>query len=304
MVHQPVLYQEVIHALQPRSGGFYVDGTLGAGGHAAGILEASSPDGKLLGLDLDPAALELARERLARFQDRAILRQGSYSEIKEHLNNLKLDKVDGLLLDLGLSSMQLDTPERGFSFRFEGPLDMRFDPGQLVTAGDLVNNLPEKDLADLIYRYGEEKQSRKIARVIAANRPIETTTELADLIQGEIGQTRSGIHPATRTFQALRIAVNQELENLRQVLQDGLDILKEGGRLAVISFHSLEDRMVKEVFRRESQDCVCPPELPICACDHKAKIREISRRPIRPDEQEIKTNPRSRSAKLRAAEKL
>jgi 16S rRNA (cytosine1402-N4)-methyltransferase len=304
MVHQPVLYQEVIHALQPRSGGFYVDGTLGAGGHAAGILEASSPDGKLLGLDLDPAALELARERLARFQDRVILRQGSYSEIKQHLNNLNLDKVDGLLLDLGLSSMQLDTPERGFSFRFEGPLDMRFDPGQLVTAGDLVNNLPENDLADLIYRYGEEKQSRKIARVIAANRPIETTTELADVIQGEIGRTRSGIHPATRTFQALRIAVNQELENLRQVLQDGLDILKEGGRLAVISFHSLEDRMVKEVFRRESRDCVCPPELPICACDHEAKIKEISRRPIRPDGQEVKANPRSRSARLRAAEKL
>jgi 16S rRNA (cytosine1402-N4)-methyltransferase len=304
MAHQPVLYQEVIHALQPRSGGFYVDGTLGAGGHAAGILEASSPDGKLLGLDLDPAALELARERLARFQDRVLLRQGSYSEIKQHLNNLGRNEVDGFLLDLGLSSMQLDTPERGFSFRFEGPLDMRFDPGQLVTAGDLVNNLPENDLADIIYRYGEEKQSRKIARVIAANRPIETTTELAEVIQDEIRRSGSGIHPATRTFQALRIAVNQELENLQKVLQDGLDILNEGGRLAVISFHSLEDRLVKEVFRRESQDCVCPPELPICACDHQARIKEISRRPIRPDEQEIKDNPRSRSARLRAAEKL
>jgi 16S rRNA (cytosine1402-N4)-methyltransferase len=200
--------------------------------------------------------------------------------------------------------MQLDTPERGFSFRFEGPLDMRFDPGQLVTAGDLVNNLPENDLADIIYRYGEEKQSRKIARVIAANRPIETTTELAEVIQDEIRRSGSGIHPATRTFQALRIAVNQELENLQKVLQDGLDILNEGGRLAVISFHSLEDRLVKEVFRRESQDCVCPPELPICACDHQARIKEISRRPIRPDEQEIKDNPRSRSARLRAAEKL
>lgn len=304
MTHQPVLYHEVIHALQPRSGGFYVDGTVGAGGHAAGILEASRPDGRLLGLDLDPEALRLARERLEPYQERVILQQGSYPDIKQHLNNLNQTKVDGFLLDLGLSSMQLDSPDRGFSFRFEGPLDMRFDPGQLVTAGDLVNKLPEKDLADLIYRYGEEKLSRKIARVIAANRPIESTTELAELIGKAIGRTGSRIHPATRTFQALRIAVNEELENLQTALNAGLEILNPGGRMVVIAFHSLEDRIVKNFFRRESRDCVCPPGLPICACDHQAQIREISRRPIRPDEQEMEENPRSRSARLRAAEKL
>lgn len=304
MTHQPVLYHEVLHAMQPRSGGFYVDGTVGAGGHAAGILEASRPDGKLLGLDLDPAALQLARERLEPFHDRVILRQGSYTEAAQHLNNLNQKAIDGFLLDLGLSSMQLDSSERGFSFRFEGPLDMRFNPDQLVTAGDLVNNLPEKDLADLIYRYGEEKQSRAIARNILSARPISTTTELAEIIRKTVGWTKSGIHPATRTFQALRIAVNQELDNLENALQTGLDILNTGGRMVVISFHSLEDRIVKTFFRRESRDCVCPPELPVCACDHQAQLKEISRRPIRPDKEEIGQNPRARSARLRAAEKI
>lgn len=304
MSHQPVLFQEVIHSLQPTSGGYYVDGTVGAGGHAAGILEASEPDGQLLGLDVDPSALALAEKRLDPYSDRVHLFQGSYTEIPRYLNNLNWNQIDGCLLDLGLSSMQLDRPERGFSFRAEGPLDMRFDPTGLVTAEDLVNNLSRVDLANLIYRYGEERYSRKIADAIVANRPLTTTRELAELISSVIGGTRTGKHPATRTFQALRIAVNEELESLKRVLPAVLEVLRPGGRLAVIAFHSLEDRIVKEFFRRESKDCICPASLPICACSHQAVIKEISRRPIRPEQEEIKSNPRARSARLRVAEKF
>ncbi len=304
MLHTPVLYQEIIHALQPTSQGFYVDGTVGTGGHAYGILKASSPDGKLLGLDLDPQALKVARKGLMEFGDRVILIRSSYTALRSHLNNLDWNTVDGILLDLGLSSLQLDQPERGFSFRHAGPLDMRYDPSQQVTAADLVNNLPREELANLIYRYGEERNSRKIADAIVANRPLETTQELALLIARVIGTKPDSIHPATRTFQALRIAVNNELENLKNALPTALDSLNSGGRLAVIAFHSLEDRIVKTFFRRESQDCICPPQLPVCRCDHQAQLKEISRRPIRPSEKEREENPRSRSAKLRVAEKL
>lgn len=304
MHHTPVLYQEIIHALQPESQGYYVDGTVGTGGHAYGILKASAPAGHLLGLDLDPQALEIARERLQTFEDRVILRRGSYTELRSHLNNLAWQTVDGILLDLGLSSLQLDRPQRGFSFAEEGPLDMRFDPDQELTAADIVNTLPREELANLIYRYGEERNSRKIADAIVANRPLETTQELASLITRIIGADRGSLHPATRTFQALRIAVNKELENLKTVLPIALESLHSGGRLAVIAFHSLEDRIVKEFFRRESQDCICPPRLPVCACDHEAQLKEISRRPIRPSEDEQDENPRSQSAKLRVAEKL
>jgi len=302
--HYPVLYQEVITSLQPVSGGRYVDGTVGAGGHAAGILDASAPEGRLLGLDLDEEALELAAERLKKFGDRVILQQGSYADIRQHLNNLNWERVEGFLVDLGLSSMQLDQPQRGFSFQKEGPLDMRFDRDQLVTAGDLVNNLPRDDLADVIYRYGEERLSRKIARAIVEHRPLHTTRELAEVIQDAVGRYSGRIHPATRTFQALRIAVNNELENLQRALPAALEVLSPGGRLAVIAFHSLEDRLVKHYFRRESQDCICPPQLPVCACDHQAQLREISPKPIRPGDQEVQDNPRSRSARLRVAEKL
>lgn len=304
MFHQSVLYQEVIQSLQPASGGYYVDGTVGAGGHAAGILEACEPDGQLLGLDLDPAALALAENRLTPYGDRVHLFQGSYTDIPRYLNILEWKQIDGCLLDLGLSSMQLDRPERGFSFQEEGPLDMRFDPAGLVTAEDLVNNLPRADLANLIYRYGEERYSRKIADAIVAKRPVRTTRELAELISSVVGWGESGKHPATRTFQALRIAVNEELEAVRIVLPAVLKVLRPGGRFAVIAFHSLEDRIVKKFFRRESKDCICPASLPICACDHQAAIKEISRRPIRPEPEEIKTNPRARSARLRVAEKL
>lgn len=304
MSHEPVLYREIIHALQPISNGLYVDGTLGAGGHAFGILEASSPEGRLLGLDLDPTALSLAQERLEPFGDRAILIQDSYLALERHLNNLNWDAIDGLVLDLGLSSMQLDTPEKGFSFREDGPLDMRFDPTSHTTAADLINELPEKELADIIYRYGEERYSRKIARSIVAERPFYTTQELAALISKVIGHRRAHIHPATRTFQALRIAVNQELESVETVLPIALGVLKPGGRLAVIAFHSLEDRIVKQFCKRESKDCICPSELPICICDHKATLRELSRRPIYPDASEIERNPRARSARLRVVEKI
>jgi len=304
MQHIPVLFHEVLDTLNLIPGGLYVDGTVGAGGHAQGILKAISPDGKLLGLDRDPAALEIAESRLAEFGNRVVLIHSSYSGLKSHLNNLSWKAVDGILLDLGLSSMQLDNPERGFSFRKAGPLDMRFDPSQPFSAADLVNESSKDDLADLIFRYGEERYSRKIAEAIIANRPLEDTQELADIIESAIRNTPSRIHPATRTFQALRIAVNQELKALEAFLPTALESLNPGGRLAVIAFHSLEDRIVKQFFRKESKDCICPLEIPQCVCGHKKQLKEINRRPIRPEDKEISENPRSRSAKLRVAEKI
>ncbi|MCK4490769.1 MAG: 16S rRNA (cytosine(1402)-N(4))-methyltransferase RsmH [Anaerolineales bacterium] len=304
MQHVPVLFHEVLDTLALIPGGLYVDGTVGAGGHAQGILKAISPDGKLLGLDRDPAALEIAESRLAEFGNRVVLIHSSYSDLKLHLNNLNWKSVDGILLDLGLSSMQLDNPERGFSFRKSGPLDMRFDTSQPFSAADLVNESSKDDLADLIFRYGEERYSRKIADAIIANRPLEDTQELADIIESAIRNKPSRIHPATRTFQALRIAVNQELKALEAFLPTALDALNPGGRLAVIAFHSLEDRIVKQFFRKESKDCICPPEIPQCVCEHKKQLKEINRRPIRPEDKEILDNPRSRSAKLRVAEKI
>lgn len=303
MQHQPVLYHEIIHALQPKNEGFYVDGTLGAGGHARGILEACAPDGRLLGLDVDPQALALARETLAPYGERARLIQASYTSLVELLHEIGWEKVDGILLDLGLSSMQLDTPERGFSFQQDAPLDMRFDPASPTTAADLVNTLSQAELADLIYRYGEERASRRIAQAIVRARPLRTTRQLAAVIESVLPR-RGHVHPATQTFQALRIAVNQELDRVENVLPQAAAALRSGGRLAIISFHSLEDRIVKEYFRRESRDCVCPPKQPVCTCGHKATLKEIARKPIAPGEAEVKANPRARSAKLRIAEKL
>jgi len=302
--HLSVLYHDTILALKPHSPGRYVDATVGAGGHAAGILEASSPEGRLLGLDRDPQALELASQRLSVFGDRAILRQASYTTLLEQLKALGWSGVQGVLMDLGVSSMQIDTPERGFSFQTEGPLDMRFDPTQPTTAADLVNQLSETDLADLIFEYGEERNSRRIARAIIQARPIQTTTQLANVIQKAARGERGKIHPATRTFQALRIAVNEELKGLADTLPQAVAALAPGGRLAIISFHSLEDRIVKQFMRRESRDCICPPEQPVCICGHKASIQEITRRPIVASEEEIAANSRARSARLRVAEKL
>lgn len=301
--HLPVLYQEIIHALRPESPGCYIDGTVGAGGHASGILETSAPGGHLLGLDVDPQALELAFRRLAVYGERAVLVQASYTRIAEQMALLGWTQVQGVVLDLGVSSMQLDTPQRGFSFRADGPLDMRFSPTNPTTAADLVNTLDEAELADLIWRYGEDRMSRKIARAIIQARPIYTTGQLAEVAARAAGGKSGKIHPATRTFQALRIAVNEELKALEETLPQAIAALAPGGRLAVISFHSLEDRIVKQFMRRESRDCICPPEQPVCTCGHIASLIEVTRHPIEPGEAEQQSNPRARSARLRVAEK-
>jgi len=302
--HVSVLYQHIISALRPKSPGFYVDATIGAGGHALGILESSAPDGQLLGLDVDPRALEISLQRLSLYKDRIHLVHTSYTELRNALLTIGWDHVDGIVIDLGVSSMQIDSPERGFSFQKNGPLDMRFNPSQPVSAEDIVNSYAESELADLIWRYGEERNSRRIARAIVQGRPLHTTLDLANVIL-KVSHARPGaIHPATRTFQALRIAVNRELEGLEAFLPQAIQSLSSGGRLAVISFHSLEDRIVKQYFRLESRDCICPPEQPVCNCGHHALIREITRHPITAEESEISGNVRARSAKLRIVEKL
>jgi 16S rRNA (cytosine1402-N4)-methyltransferase len=301
--HLPVLYHDIIHALRPKSPGRFVDATVGAGGHAFGILEASEPDGQLLGFDLDPQALVLADQRLSIYRGRYTLVQASYTRLLEQLSRLKWDAVEGIVIDLGVSSMQLDSPQRGFSFREDGPLDMRFSPDQPLSAADLVNKMPEKELADILWKYGEEQQSRRIARAIIQARPIQTTTELAGIIKRAVGRSQGRLHPATRSFQAIRIAVNSELQSIEDFLPQAISALTPGGRIAVISFHSLEDRIVKQYFRRESRDCICPPHQPICTCGHRASIKEINRRPIMASDEEIEKNPRARSARLRVVEK-
>ncbi len=302
--HQSVLYQAIIDTLRPRSPQRMVDATVGAGGHAWGILQASSPDGQLLGLDLDPQALAIASQRLASFGSRVILVQASYTTLLQQLAQIGWEDVQGVVLDLGVSSMQLDTAARGFSFQAEGPLDMRFSPLQPRSAADLVNHLPEAELADILWRYGEERLSRRIARSIVQARPLQTTQALAEVVARAAGRHGGRLHPATRTFQALRIAVNEELRAIETVLPQAVQALAPGGRLAVISFHSLEDRIVKHYFRRESSDCICPPGQPVCTCGHKAILKEVNRKPIEADAAEIKGNPRARSARLRIAEKL
>ena len=304
--HEPVLYDEVLDFLALGPGARVIDGTLGGAGHAMGILQSTAPDGRLLGLDLDPAALDRARERLAPFGQRVILVQSSFRDLEAVAHLHHFTPVDGVLLDLGLSSYQLAAPQRGFSFMRDGPLDMRFDPTQGPTAADLVNTLTSEDLAEILYRYGEERQSRRIARAIVQARPLQTTGALADVIAQAVsgGRRRGRIHPATQSFQALRIAVNDELGALEAVLPQAVEILRPGGRLVVISFHSLEDRRVKRYLRREAKACICPSELPVCVCQHQPAVRVITRRPVQPGEAEVARNPRARSARLRAAEKL
>jgi len=301
--HVPVLYDEVLELLQPRPGGRYLDGTVGAGGHAQGILRASAPDGKLLALDRDAEAIAFARQRLAEYDQRVTLVKASYADMAAIAGRCGFDDFDGILLDLGLSSRQLADGQRGFSFLREGPLDMRFDASQGPTAADLINNLSEAELADIFWRYGEERRSRKWARVIVANRPLTTTTQLADLIAAQV-KRRERIHPATQLFQALRIAVNNELEVVGQGVLAAVALLRANGRLAVISFHSLEDRLVKQTFRELSRDCICPPEQPICTCDRQPVLRLITRKAVQAGAEEIAANPRSRSARLRVAEKI
>jgi len=303
--HIPVLLDEVIQKLKPHPGQRFIDATVGAGGHAQAILQATAPNGQILALDVDPNALHIARQRLSPYIHRVRLVNANFQEVASVAKSLDFVPVHGILIDLGLSSMQLNTVERGFSLQSEGPLDMRFDPSHPTTAADLINHLPQDDLADLLYRFGEERRSRTIARAIVAARPLQTTRELANVVARAVGGRRKArIHPATRTFQALRIAVNDELGVLSNVLSEAIAILAPGGRLAVISFHSLEDRIVKRFFKRESQDCICPPEQPTCTCDHKAALRIITRKPITASSQEVSGNPRARSAKLRVAERL
>ncbi len=301
--HVPVLFQQTLQVLAIHPGGLYVDGTCGGGGHAAGILETSSPDGRLLALDADPAALERARARLEPFGARALLVHCSFAELGHVAREHGFAAVDGILLDLGLSSDQLADSARGFSFASAG-LDMRFDSTQGQPASSLVNELDAKELADLLYRYGEERASRKIARAVVAARPIESAQQLADVVAKAVGGRRGKLHPATRTFQALRIAVNDELGVLESALPQCVELLRPGGRLAIITFHSLEDRIVKRYNQTESRDCICPPDQPICTCGHRAKIRILTRKPVEPLTAEVTDNPRARSAKLRAVERL
>lgn len=305
-IHIPVMVREVLEALDVRPGGRYVDCTVGEGGHAEAILEASSPGGRVLGIDLDPDALEVARERLYPFGDAVQLVEGNYEEIVRICREQEFEPVDGVLLDLGLSSLQLEQGKRGFSFSREGPLDMRFSPREGLTAADIVNGYREEELADVLWRLGEERQARRIARWIIQQRPILTTTQLARVVEQAVGKRgRSVIHPATRTFQALRIAVNQELAHLAAALTETHGLLDHSGAtMAVIAYHSLEDRLVKDFFRRESRDCICPPGTPICTCGHRATLRLVNRKPLRPSDFEVAINPRSRSARLRAAERL
>jgi 16S rRNA (cytosine1402-N4)-methyltransferase len=303
-LHLPVLYHEVLKALNPATGKKFIDGTLGVGGHSRGILDLSAPDGELLGLDLDPIALDYARSNLEQFGKRVHLFHSSYLDMKKLANSQGWHSADGILLDLGVSSIQLDNPEKGFSFRKDAPLDMRFDPTIGMTAADIVNNFEEQDLLQILWDYGEEQNARRIVREILAHRPLSTTRQLAELIERVAVRSQKGIHPATRTFQALRIAVNNELDSITSVLPIAMELLCPGGRLAVITFHSLEDRIVKHYFQQESKDCICPPEIPVCQCGHKAILRLIKPNFIQPDENEIKNNPRARSAKLRVAEKL
>jgi 16S rRNA (cytosine1402-N4)-methyltransferase len=301
--HIAVLSDEVLAGLRPHSRGRYIDATLGAGGHAEGILNASAPDGRLLGLDADPDAVAFAQRLLQPFGERALLREANFRHLGEVAQAAGFERVDGILLDLGLSSRQLADAGRGFSFSQDGPLDMRFSVRQDRTAADLVNLLPEAELADLLWRYGEERRSRRIARAIVEARPVKTTGQLAQLVTRTVG-SREKIHPATRTFQALRIAVNEELEALDAALKQVPGLLLPGGRMAVIAFHSLEDRLVKRFCQQEARDCLCPPEVPMCVCGHRARLRVITSKPIRPTAGEVAANPRSRSARLRIAERL
>jgi 16S rRNA (cytosine1402-N4)-methyltransferase len=308
--HVPVLLREVVEALAVRPGGRYVDCTLGAGGHAEAILEAASPDGELLGIDLDPEALTTARQRLARFSaegggERVTFVEGNFSQVGDLCRERDFAPVQGILFDLGLSSLQLEEESRGFSFQRQGPLDMRFSPRQELTAADIVNTYSQEDLADLLWRYGEERRSRRIARRLIEERPFRTTTQLAKAVEQAVGRRARGvIHPATRTFQALRITVNQELLHLATALLQAHGLLGFGSRLVVISYHSLEDRIVKNFMRREARDCVCPPGVLICVCGHRATLRLVARGVVRPSAAEVTANPRARSARLRVAERL
>lgn len=305
--HKPVLLDEVLQVLQPQNGGLFVDCTLGLGGHTEAIL-SSSAAAKVIGIDRDTDALQLARKRLARFGDRIRSVQANFSEIRDVVAD-QAGQISGIVADLGVSSMQLDSEERGFSFRFDAPLDMRMSPGEGLTVAELLAEIDEIELANIIYRYGEERFSRRIARRIIEKREagekIDRTQQLAEIVKRAVPfNPKDKIHPATRTFQALRIAVNDELEILERFIVDAVDILKKTGTLAVITFHSLEDRIVKHAFQRLAGRCNCPPKIPKCVCGAKKTVAILTKKPILPGESEKFDNPRSRSAKLRACRKV
>jgi len=308
-LHRPVLLRETVRLLAPRQGGVVVDGTLGAGGHAEALLEVLGPDGRVLGIDRDPVALAAATRRLARFGDRFVPIRGNHLDVQKLLEAQGVFVIDGAVFDLGLSSMQLDDPARGFAFRHDGPLDMRMDPAAETTAADLLARLSREELRDLLWRFGEERQASGIAREIVrarARQPLTRTSELAELCARVAGPAarRFKLHPATRTFQALRIAVNTELAGLDRMIAAVVSILRRGARVAVISYHSLEDRAIKTAFRDLARRCTCPPRLPACVCGRENLVRVVTGKPVRPGADEIQLNPRARSAKLRVAERL
>jgi 16S rRNA (cytosine1402-N4)-methyltransferase len=308
--HLPVMANEVVEILAPQPGSRHIDATVGGGGHTERILEASSPDGRVLGLDADPTAIERARIRLARFGERVVLRQANFRDLGRVAPEAGFGTVEGCLFDLGLSSDQLADRSRGFGIRTGGPLDLRFDPSRGPTAAELLAGLGERELRTLFRRYGEEPFADRIARAIVEARteaPIRRAEDLAAVVEAAVPapvRGRRPIHPATRVFQALRIAVNDELEALREGLAAALDLLRPGGRLVVLSYHSLEDRIVKRFIAAERRGCTCPPEAPVCVCGRRPRLRPLTRRPLRPTSTEVITNPRARSARLRAAERL
>jgi len=303
-IHKPVLLSEVVEALQAQPGKRYVDCTLGSGGHAAAVLEKILPGGQLLGIDADPKAIEMARNRLSEYIESTVLINENFAKLETICRENNFLPVHGILFDLGLSSTQLAVSERGFSFQSDGPLDMRFSSTQEMTAADIINTLQEDKLSQIIKDYGEERYNKLIARHIIKNRPIKSTLQLATVVEKAIGSRRGKIHPATKTFMALRIVVNRELENLVAALKQSIICLKSKGRLVVISYHSIEDRIVKQLMQRESKGCLCPPSTPVCRCGHIPSLKIISKSVITPSLTEIKSNPRSRSAKLRVAERL
>jgi len=303
-IHKPVLISEAVEALHAQPGKRYIDCTLGSGGHAAAILKQILPGGQLLGIDADPEAVETAKNSLADYTDSVTIINDNFANLETICRENNFLPVHGIIFDLGLSSTQLEVSERGFSFQHDGPIDMRYSPAQELTASDIINTFPEDKLSQIIKKYGEDRNSKWIARHIIKSRPINSTLQLASVVEKAIGGHRGKIHPATKTFMALRIIVNHELENLVAALKQTIVCLKSQGRLVVISYHSLEDRIVKQFMQRESKECLCPPGTPICKCDHMPSLRIISKKVITPSLSEIKSNPRSRSAKLRVAERL
>ncbi len=309
VAHRPVLLRETLALLAPRPGEVVVDATLGSGGHAEFLLEAVGPTGRLIGIDRDPRALELASQRLSRFREVFVPLGGDHRDLRRLLHEIGVDAIDRVLFDLGVSSMQLDDPARGFSFRADGPLDMRMNPAAGSTAADLLSGLSERELTEILWRFGEERRSRAIARAIVRERerqPISRTEQLAQLVARVLGPgaRRWPIHPATRTFQALRIAVNGEIVGLETLLEEAVALLRPGGRLAAISFQSLEDRAVKLALRGLADRCRCPKQMPVCGCGRRNLVRVLTPKPVRPTAGEIENNARARSSKLRAAERL